>query len=258
MKIATWNVNGIRARQHELVEWLRQERPDVICLQEIKATAEQIPAPLCELEGYWCAWHGAKGYSGVGLHVSRDVCAARPEFFHPPFDHESRIIAARLPELTIVSVYVPNGGKDLPAKMHFLDELRLWVAARVTAGDAIVVGGDLNVARADIDVHPKERKAGAIGQLPEERAAFEGLLAAGTRDVARDLDPTNDQLFTWWAPWRNLRQRNIGWRIDYLLASAGIAARATGCSSQREVGTSDHAPLVASFDLPAQLLEPPT
>ena len=107
--------------------------------------------------------------------------------------------------------------------------------------------GDLNVTRADIDVHPKERKPKAIGQLPEERALFERILSRGLVDVVRALHPDDDQLFTWWAPWRNLRQRNIGWRIDYVLASAALAARAASAVSQREVGTSDHAPVVVRF-----------
>jgi exodeoxyribonuclease-3 len=249
MKISTWNVNGIRARQQEVDAWLRAEQPDVICLQEIKAMVDQVPATLCELEGYWCYWHGAMGYSGVGLHVGKALSPERPAFFHPPFDHESRIVAARLPEFTVASVYVPNGGKDLPAKMRFLEELRGWAAAIVAGGEDLVICGDLNVARADIDVHPRERKLGAIGQLPEERALFESFLTAGLRDVARDLEPGNDQLFTWWAPGRNRRQRNIGWRIDYLLASVSLAERATASRSARDVGTSDHAPVTTSFSI---------
>ncbi|MES1204992.1 MAG: exodeoxyribonuclease III [Pseudomonadota bacterium] len=248
MKIATWNVNGIRARQLEFDLWVRQTRPDVICLQEIKALAEQVPPALCELEGYWCAWHGAKGYSGVGLHIAKSISPERPQVFHPPFDHESRIVAARLPGFTVISVYVPNGGKDLAAKMEFLHQLHRWTAARVAEGEEVIICGDLNVARADIDVHPKQRDPTAIGQLPQERALFDAILAAGLRDVTRDLDPDNDRLFTWWAPWRNLRQRNIGWRIDYLLATAGWATRAATSRADREFGSSDHAPLVTSFE----------
>jgi exodeoxyribonuclease-3 len=105
----------------------------------------------------------------------------------------------------------------------------------------------MNVARADIDVHPKERKPRAIGQLPEERAVIEHLLGHGLVDVGRALDPDNDGLFTWWAPWRNMRERNIGWRLDYVLASTALAARAASCVVQKEVGTSDHAPVVATF-----------
>ena len=110
--------------------------------------------------------------------------------------------------------------------------------------------GDLNVARTDQDVHPKERKAGAIGQRDDERALFERILAHGLVDVGRSMDPENADLFTWWAPWRNLRQRNIGWRIDYILASESLARRAAACVVRAEVGTSDHAPVVADLGDP--------
>jgi exodeoxyribonuclease-3 len=109
--------------------------------------------------------------------------------------------------------------------------------------------GDLNVARTDMDVHSKERKPRAIGQLPEERALIERIASRGLVDVLRALDPDNAELFTWWAPWRNMKQRNIGWRLDYVLAAQPIAARASSCVVHREVGTSDHGPVVAVFDV---------
>ncbi len=246
MKIATWNVNGIRARQTQFEDWMTSERPDVVCLQEIKASPDQIPSLLCEGLGYYCYWHGAKGYSGVGLHVRRDFAQERPVFSHPPFDHENRIAVTRVGDVSVASVYVPNGGKDFAAKMRFLEELDAYAASFTSS--PLIVCGDINVTRADIDVHPSERKASTIGQLPEERALLERILVRGLKDVARDLHPNDDQFFTWWAPWRNLRQRNIGWRIDYIFASTSLAARAKSCQSFREVGTSDHAPLVAVFD----------
>jgi len=247
LTFATWNVNGIRAREAQVREWIERDGPDVVCLQEIKASAAQVPAALFEMLPYWNYWHGERAYSGVSLHVRKEAFPARPAFDHPDFDYENRIVTAALPGLTVASVYVPNGGKDFPAKMRFLEALERYAAERGAAGTAILLGGDLNVARADQDVHPKERKATAIGQLPEERALFERILSAGVVDVARALDPGNDQLFTWWAPWRNLRQRNIGWRIDYILASASLASRATGCRVLADFGTSDHAPVVATF-----------
>ncbi|HEX7251871.1 MAG TPA: exodeoxyribonuclease III [Thermoanaerobaculia bacterium] len=247
MKIATWNVNGIRARAGELARWIETDRPDILCLQELKASNDQVPTILCELEGYWCYWHGARAYSGVGLHVRKEISPERPEFFHPGFDHENRIVAARVQGLTVASVYVPNGGKDFPAKMRFLEALERYAAERRAAGNTLVVCGDLNVARTDRDVHPKERKAGAIGQRPEERDLLEKILGQGLVDVGRALDPENDGLFTWWAPWRNLRQRNIGWRLDYVLASEALAGTASSCPVLKDVGTSDHAPVVATF-----------
>ncbi len=249
MKVGTWNVNGIRARQSQVQEWIERDRPDVVCLQEIKAGSDQVPAALCEMEGYWCYWHGAKGYSGVALHVSKDRCPDRPAFVHPEFDYESRIVTVNIADVTYASVYVPNGGKDFPAKMRFVEALDEYASALQTAGRKLVLCGDLNIARADIDVHPKERKPRAIGQLPEERAFFEQILSRGLVDTNRALEPGNDQMFTWWAPWRNMRQRNIGWRLDYVLASTAVFERVQSCTVLREFGTSDHAPVLAVFDL---------
>lgn len=252
MKIATWNVNGIRARAAQVHEWVAREQPDVLCLQEIKAASSQLSLEICDLDGYWCYWHGEKGYSGVGLHVRKATFPDRPKFSHPPFDLENRVVVVQLPAgdapLTVVSVYVPNGGKDFPGKMKFLEALEGFAQSFRATGAPLVVCGDLNVARLEIDVHPKERKPRAIGQLPEERALFERILSEGLVDVARRLHPDNAELFTWWAPWRNLRQRNIGWRIDYILASESLARRARSFESQREFGTSDHAPVVTVFE----------
>ena len=254
LKIATWNVNGIRAREGQLTEWLASERPDVVCIQEIKAAPEQIPACFVEPQGYWCRWHGQKGYSGVGLLLSRERFAEPPVFTHPEFDHESRIVTTSTPAvpggkpLLLVSVYVPNGGKDYDAKLHFLERMEAWVGQVHAAGTELVLCGDLNVARTDQDVHPKERKATAIGQRPDERAIFERLLGRGLVDVGRTFDPANDALYTWWPPWRDMRKRNIGWRIDYILASEGFAKRAARGYVQPNVGTSDHAPVLAVFD----------
>jgi exodeoxyribonuclease-3 len=247
MKIATWNVNGIRKREPEVLSFIEQEQPDVLCLQEIKAKPEQVPASLCEHAGYWCYWHGASGYSGVSLQVSKRLCAERPAFSHPAFDHETRVVEVAFDDLVIASIYVPNGGKDFAAKMEFLDAMAGYVAGHRQNGRSIVLCGDMNVARTDADVHPKERKPGVIGQRPDERALFERILGEGLVDVARRLQPDASDIFTWWAPWRSLRQRNIGWRIDYVLASEHLATRAVSCPSLREVGTSDHAPLVATF-----------
>jgi exodeoxyribonuclease-3 len=249
LKIATWNVNGIRAREAQVLEWVERERPDIVCLQELKSTVAQVPAALCELQGYRCYWHGARAYSGVGLHIRRDAFPGEPRFFHPSFDFETRVVAAQMDDLVVVSAYVPNGGKDFAAKMHFLRDMENYVREVHASGARLVFCGDLNIARTERDVHPKERNPGIIGQRPEERELFEQILGHGLVDVGRALDPDNENLFTWWAPWRRMRERNIGWRLDYVLASHSLAARASQCSVQREIGTSDHAPVVAVFDL---------
>ncbi len=247
MKVATWNVNGIRARVAQMQEWVEREQPDILCLQEIKAVPDQIPAELCEMEGYWCYWHGTKGYSGVGLHVRKAFSPERPAFSHPAFDYESRIATATVQGVTFASIYVPNGGKDFPAKMRFLEALREYTADLQAGGQLAVLCGDLNIARTEMDVHPKERKPRAIGQLPEERALLERIIANGLVDTGRALEPDNDQMFTWWAPWRNMKERNIGWRLDYVLASTAVFDKVEACVIQREFGTSDHGPVVATF-----------
>jgi exodeoxyribonuclease-3 len=246
MKIATWNVNGIRARHDQLLQFVDRDHPDVVCLQEIKAAPEQLPSLLCDLDGYWCYWHGGKGYSGVALHVSKERWPERPVFAHPSFDFEHRIVTADLGDLTVASIYVPNGGKDFPAKIRFLNAMDQMARDARADRRRLVLCGDLNVARTDLDVHPKERKT-VIGQLPEERALLEGIIGHGLVDVGRTLAPDDEGLFTWWAPWRNMRQRNIGWRLDYVLACEPLASTAVSCPVLREVGTSDHAPVMATF-----------
>jgi exodeoxyribonuclease III len=246
MKISTWNVNGIRAREKQLCEWMERDRPDVVCLQELKAEPTQIPES-CKLADYHAYWHGLRAYSGVSLHIRRDLCEGDPQFSHPDFDMESRIVQALCGNLVLASVYVPNGGKDYLAKINFLKRLVAWVKDVHTAGRELVLCGDINIARTDMDVHPRERKPHVIGQLPEERALFDEMLGTHLVDVGRTLDPANENLFTWWPPWRNMRQRNIGWRIDYVLASHSIAARAQTCVVQAEVGTSDHAPVTMTI-----------
>jgi len=248
MKIATWNVNGIRARQSQVLDWIGSDRPDIICLQEIKASREQVPESLGEMAGYWCCWHGERAYSGVGLHIRRDIAPDPPRFERPDFDNETRIVTVRLENMVIGSVYVPNGGKDFAAKMRFLEAMEGYAIACRAQGLDLILCGDMNVTRTDRDVHPKERKPNTIGQRPEERELFERIIVGGGMvDVGRAKDPDNDQLFTWWPPWRNMRQKNIGWRLDYILTSQSLAERVTKCIVLAQLGTSDHAPVIAEL-----------
>jgi exodeoxyribonuclease III len=250
MKIATWNVNGIRARQAQVLEWVQRDRPDIICLQEIKAAREQVPEPLGEMADYWCYWHGERAYSGVALHIRRDLIPDRPRFEHPDFDFETRITVVRMENLVVGSVYVPNGGKDYAAKLRFLEAMERYAVNCRSQGLDLILCGDMNVTRTDQDVHPKERSPNVIGQRPDERELFERILAnSGMIDVGRALDPDNDQLFTWWPPWRSMRQKNIGWRLDYILTSEAVASSITQCSVLADVGTSDHAPVVAEISM---------
>src|SRR5439155_17908285 len=149
VKVATWNVNGIRARAAEVLQWIEREQPDVLCLQEIKSPPESVPEPLCSMAGYWCFWHGHKGYSGVSIHLRKAAFPGRPRFSHPEFDRETRIVEATAGDLRFASCYVPNGGKDFDAKLRFLEGLEKYAAAR----HRMVLCGDLNVAREERDVH---------------------------------------------------------------------------------------------------------
>lgn len=247
MKIATWNVNGIRARYDEVVAWAARETPDVFCLQEVKASQSQIPEPLTGLPDYWNHWHGGPGgYSGVSLHVRRGFWRERPAFSSPGFDVDHRVVEVALGDRVISSVYVPNGGKDFGQKLAFLRNMREWAAMRLAEKRQLVVCGDLNVTRTAADVHPKMKDETAIGQTQEERKLFDAMLACGLRDVVRDLAPNDDTLFTWWPPWREEKAQNRGWRIDYVLASAGFSARSF--QVLRDEGTSDHAPVCVTLE----------
>src|SRR3954447_9969211 len=135
LTVATWNVNGIRARQAQFLEWLERDRPDVVCLQEIKASPTQLAEELCALDGYWCCGRGAGGCSGVSLHLRREVFPEEPRFEHPAFDLETRIVTATTAnatagDLVFASIYVPNGGKDFAAKMDFLRALERWAGGQ--------------------------------------------------------------------------------------------------------------------------------
>jgi exodeoxyribonuclease-3 len=248
LKVVTWNVNGIRAREAQVLDLLDRESPDLVCLQEIKAPASKVPASLRELPGYHAAWHGDSAYSGVALLVRADRVTAPPAFVHPAFDFETRAVAAEVGGVTVACLYVPNGGKDLDAKLRFLAALDGWAAEAAAAGRSLLLCGDLNVTASEVDVHVKERRPGAIGQRDDERALFASLLGRGLTDVGRALDPDNAALFTWWPPWRGLRQKNVGWRIDYVVAERALASRARRCRVLAEFGTSDHAPVVSEFE----------
>jgi exodeoxyribonuclease-3 len=131
--------------------------------------------------------------------------------------------------------------------MRFMEALTAFVGEYEASGRPLVLCGDMNIAPTEMDVHSKERKPGGIGQRPEERALFARMVGHGLVDVHRKMEPDNPDLFTWWAPWRNMRQRNIGWRLDFVLASRIIADGTVSCVVRREFGTSDHGPVIAVF-----------
>src|SRR5919109_666053 len=184
MKIATWNVNGIRARQGQFCDWLARDRPDVVCLQELKAEPTQIP-DQCKVADYHSFWHGMRAYSGVSLHIRKGAFETEPVFSHPGFDMESRIVLAEFGRLVLASVYVPNGNKDYPAKLEFFRRLIAWTKDLQRDGRELILCGDMNITRTEMDVHPRERKPALVGQRPEERELFAALLKENLVDVGR-------------------------------------------------------------------------
>jgi len=251
MRVLTWNVNGIRARADEFTALAAETKADVICLQEIKSTPDQLPASLLPLTfpDYFSFWHGAAGgYSGVSLHLRRASFSKAPAFSHPSFDHETRVVQGRVGDRVFASMYVPNGGKDYDAKIAFMKQLAGWVDSIHASGATLVLAGDMNVALEDRDVHPTQRKANAIGQRGEERALLRAMIERGLVDVGRALAPNDDRLYTWWPYWRELRQKNEGWRLDYVFASRDFARKARECVVRRDFGTSDHGPLLVTFE----------
>jgi exodeoxyribonuclease III len=254
--VVTWNVNGIRARFSEVAELCRRVSPDLLCLQELKASSAQIPEPLTGLPEYTNYWHGGPGgYSGVSLHVRRSWAGpdgapvAMTAFALPAFDIQYRAVQVALGQLHVLSLYVPNGNRDLPGKLAFLAALRDHVQAAHASGVNLLLCGDLNVARHDIDVHPDLRDPRAVGQRADERALFQALLDGGLVDVGRAAAPDNHGLFTWWPPWREERRKNRGWRLDYVLASTALTRASARASVLADFGTSDHAPVVTELDL---------
>lgn len=246
LSIATWNVNGIRARSTQFLEWVDAIHPDVICLQEIKAAPSQLPQEVVDLPDYWTYWHGAEGgYSGVALLLSHRAFPNEPAFSHPSFDHETRIVQATVGDLILASVYIPNGGKDYAAKLAFLVAMEEYVRSIHTSGSQLILCGDMNIARTDNDIHPSQSKPGIIGTRADERELFGRMIGNGLVDIARSLEPDNNRLFTWWPYWRSARERNLGWRLDYIFTSAALANGATRCTVMRDTGASDHAPVVA-------------
>jgi exodeoxyribonuclease-3 len=247
MKIVTWNVNGIRARAVALEQWVGVHRPDVLCLQETKAHPDQVPVALREMRGYDSYWHGARGgYSGVSMHV-RTSAGVTPAFSVPHFDEETRILQAAVRGLTILNTYIPLGQKNYRQKLLFLDSLIGYIDALQEAGERVVLCGDLNVAREQIDVHPDLYQEDMLCTRPEEREKLETLSRMGLTDVFRHHHPRERHAYSWWPYYGAARQRNVGWRIDYIWAPHDLAGTSLACVIHREESSSDHSPVMAEF-----------
>jgi exodeoxyribonuclease-3 len=252
MKIATWNVNGIRARAAALERWVRAHHPDILCLQETKAHPDQVPPEVRALEGYTSFWHGARGgYSGVSMHVRTSTMGA-PEFSVPHFDEETRIVQGSVSGLVVLNTYIPLGQKSFAQKLAFLRSLIGHIDALLYAGERVVLCGDMNVAHAEIDVHPSLRQEDMLCTRPEERETLDALGRMGLVDLFRHHHPQERHAYSWWPYYGGARQKNAGWRIDYIWAPAALAASSVGCVIHREESSSDHSPVVVEFRGPAE------
>lgn len=248
MRIVTWNVNGIRAcHKAGFLDWLAADRPDVLCLQEVRAEPEQIAETVRRPEGYEAVWHPAKrkGYSGVGTWVN-SVATTTVGIGDPRFDDEGRALFTELDGFTLVNVYVPNGSRDLsrvPFKLDFYQALHDFVSRKHQAGEKVVVCGDWNTAHAEVDLANPKANEKTTGFLPEERAWIDRFLALGLVDVFRDRHRGETGHYTWWSQRFGVRERNIGWRIDYFLVSEGLAPRVHAIAHHPAVKGSDHCPV---------------
>jgi exodeoxyribonuclease-3 len=257
VRIATWNVNSVKQRVPRLLPWLDQRRPDVVCLQETKLAddkfAELLGKELAD-RGYALATHGEAGWNGVailskvGLDEIAPGVAGAPGFPNP----EARALAATCAGIRVHSVYVPNG--RVPDSEHYRYKLA-WLAAlraQLAAGpEAAVVCGDMNIAPADADVFDPDAYVGQTHVTPPERAALAELQALGLRDVVRDRWPA-ERVFTYWDYRAGMFHRDLGMRIDLVLASKPVADRVRAAWVDRHArkgsGPSDHAPVIVDLD----------
>lgn len=250
MKIATFNVNGIGARLPALLRWLAEFKPDVACLQELKAPQDKFPeAPIREA-GYSPIWHGQKSWNGVAILArGREPVESRRGLPGDPEDTHSRYIEARIDDVVVGCIYLPNGnpapGPKFDYKLRWLDRLAKHAKDLLATDAPTVLAGDYNVIPTEIDVYKPERWVKDALFRPETREAFANVVAQGWTDGVRKLHP-NERIYTFWDYFRNNFGRDAGLRIDHLLLSPSISGRLVSAGVDREVRgwekASDHAP----------------
>lgn len=250
MKIATFNVNGIGARLPALLRWLAEFKPDVACLQELKAPQDKFPeAPIREA-GYSPIWHGQKSWNGVAILArGREPVESRRGLPGDPEDTHSRYIEARIDDVVVGCIYLPNGnpapGPKFDYKLRWLDRLAKHAKDLLATDAPTVLAGDYNVIPTEIDVYKPERWVKDALFRPETREAFANVVAQGWTDAVRKLHP-NERIYTFWDYFRNNFGRDAGLRIDHLLLSPSISGRLVSAGVDREVRgwekASDHAP----------------
>lgn len=254
LRIISLNFNGIRsAARKGALEWLAAQRPDLICVQEIKAQAEDLDESMRAIGGAAGHFHYAqqKGYSGVGLYCRRKPDAVRTGFGSPEFDAEGRYVQADFGPLSVVSVYVPSGSSSperQQAKFRFMEQFESHLQQLRASGRELVLCGDWNIAHKEIDLRNWRTNRKNSGFLPEERDWLTRVFDQhGFVDVFRRLDP-NPERYTWWSNRGQAWAKNVGWRLDYQISTPGIAQAAISTHIYTEARFSDHAPLTIDYD----------
>ena len=256
MRIASWNVNGLRAcvRKGSFSRWLQRSSAAIVGLQEVRATAAQLP-PDAVPQGWHAHFSSAEqaGYSGVGMLSRVEPDEVRTELGEPCFDREARVQLARFGRLRVANIYFPNGnGTDrdnsrVPYKLSFYRRLFELLQRYRRAGQRVLVMGDFNTAHHPIDLARPRQNQQTRGFLPEERAELDRWLQAGWVDTFRAFEPGPGH-YSWWSQRSGARARNIGWRIDYVLASPTAMPFVRGAAIERDVQGSDHCPVTVEVD----------
>jgi exodeoxyribonuclease-3 len=251
VRLATYNVNGVNGRLPNLLAWLEETSPDVVCLQELKAPADKFPAAAIRAAGYGAIWHGQKSWNGVAI-LARggDPVETHRGLSGDPDDMHSRYIEAATHGLTVGCIYLPNGnpapGPKFDYKLRWFERLSKHAKGLLAGGGAVVLAGDYNVMPTDLDVYAPERWADDALFRPEVREAYRLLVAQGWTDALRKLHP-GERIYTFWKYFRNAFGRDAGLRIDHLLLSPLAAKRLTAAGVDRDVRgrekASDHAPV---------------
>ena len=254
LRALSWNVNGLRAiHKKGFLEWLAKERPDILCLQETKASPDQLPATLRDIDGYQTYFSSAerKGYSGVGLYTRTKPDRVSYGFGIEKFDREGRVIIAEYREVVLFNIYFPNGkssAERLEYKMEFYDAFLECVDKLKREGRNIIVCGDVNTAHKEIDLARPKANETISGFLPEERAWIDQFLGQGYVDIFRMFNEKPQQ-YTWWDQMTRARDRNVGWRIDYFFVNEQFTNRVKNAYILPDVMGSDHCPVGLDFDV---------
>ncbi len=254
MKLYSWNVNGIRAAEKKgLVDWIKSEQPDVLGIQELKATEDQLPDTLKQIDSYHAFFNPAerKGYSGTAVYYKEAPLDIHTGLSDDRFNHEGRTIVMEYPDFTLYNIYFPNGGQGddrLQFKMDFYDCFQKDVNALVAEGKRVIVCGDVNTAHTEIDLKNPKSNAKRSGFLPIEREWVTQFLNDGYIDTYRYFHP--DQIeYSWWSYRFNARANNAGWRIDYFFASDNAKDLLEDAAIHTDVMGSDHCPISLTLKL---------